>query len=73
MWYFSEEIAKCTLYYLSNMLKNQRELGYGQTLKVTMENVAEKEEVKEEQQQDDDEWCDTVPNLKLVYEGMCVK
>ena len=55
------------------MLKNQRELGYGQTLKVTMENVAEKEEVKEEQQQDDDEWCDTVPNLKLVYEGMCVK
>ena len=55
------------------MLKNQRELVYGQTLKVTMENVAEKEEVKEQQQQGDDERYDTVPNLKLVYKGMCVK
>ena len=39
----------------------------------TTEQTRKEEEEEEKQQKDDDEQYDTVPRIKLVYEGTCVK
>lgn len=49
--------------------KTKQKLSYRQTLKNTVENNAEKEEVKK-QQQDDDEQHDMVLKINLLYKGI---
>ena len=49
-------------------------MGYGHTLKDTVDNKVEyKETDAKEQHQDDDKQYDMVPETKLVPKGICVK
>ena len=65
------QIVRETDSLLCNRIMENMEYG-----RLRLKDIVEKEtreEEKEEEQQQDDEQYDTVPNMKLVYEGKCLK
>ena len=65
-----QSVRETTSLLYNTMMDN---IGYGQErLKDIVEKDGE-EEAKEQQQNDDDEQYDTVPKIKLVYDGKRVK